>query len=56
MSDEKQTTKQYTQEGQSKHQTDLLDAQYKQIGISAVSGAFEAAKHHAHKDLDEQMK
>jgi len=44
MSDEKSTTKQFSQESQERPQGDLLDAQYKKIGISAVSAAAGAAK------------
>lgn len=45
MSDDKRTTKQFTQESQPRPQVvDMLDAQYKSIGISAVSAAAGAMK------------
>lgn len=50
---QKSGTKQFTQETRPTPQADTLDAQYKRIGISAVSGAF-AAKTHEDKS-SEQM-
>jgi hypothetical protein len=44
MSDDKTTQKQFTQEAQPRAQVDTLDAQYKSIGISAVSAAAGAMK------------
>ena len=44
MSDDKTTIKQFTQESQPRTQVDALDAQYKTIGISAVSAAASALK------------
>lgn len=44
MSDDKNTAKQFSQEAQPRPQTDVLDAQYKTIGISAVSAAAGAMK------------
>lgn len=44
MSDDKSTTKQFSQESQPRAQVDMLDAQYKSIGISAVSAAACAMK------------
>jgi hypothetical protein len=44
MSDDKSTGKQFTQDSQPQRQIDVLDAQYKSIGISAVSAAAGAMK------------
>ena len=44
MSDDKTQQKQFTQEAQPRAQVDALDAQYKSIGISAVSAAAGAMK------------
>jgi hypothetical protein len=44
MSDDKNTNRQFTQESQPRAQVDTLDAQYKSIGISAVSAAASAMK------------
>ncbi len=44
MSDDKSSGKQYTQESHPQRQVDLLDAQYKSIGISAVTAAAGAMK------------
>ena len=44
MSDQKSTDKQFAQESQQRPQGDALDAQYKTIGISAVSAAAGAMK------------
>lgn len=44
MSDDKTTNKQFTQETQQRPQGDALDAQYKTIGISAVTAAATAMK------------
>ena len=44
MSDDKNTSKQFAQETQQPAQGDALDAQYKTIGISAVSAAARAMK------------
>lgn len=44
MSNEKSSPKQYHQEAQPQTQADMLDAQYKSIGIGAVAGALTAAK------------
>ncbi len=43
MSEDKNTNRQFTQESQPRAQ-DTLDAQYKSIGISAVSAAASAMK------------
>jgi hypothetical protein len=44
MSSEKSNPKQFHQEAQPQVQADVLDAQYKSIGIGAVSGAMISAK------------
>ena len=44
MSDDKTQHKQFSQEAQPRAQGDALDAQYKSIGISAVSAAAGAMK------------
>lgn len=44
MSDDKTQQKQFSQEAQPRAQGDALDAQYKSIGISAVSAAAGAMK------------
>ncbi len=56
MSDEKSTDKQFAQEDHARPQVDALDAQYKTIGIPAVSaaaGVMKDAKHH--KKHSDQM-
>ena len=56
MSDEKSSTKQFNQESPSRPQVDLLDAQYKSIGISAVSAAAGAMKGAKVKTPSDQWK
>jgi hypothetical protein len=55
MSDDKSSTNQFAQESQHRPQVDMLDAQYKSIGISAVSAAATAMKCHKIKKPTEQM-
>ncbi len=56
MSEDKNTDKQMTQEAQPRAQGDSLDAQYKSIGISAVSAAMGAMKGPKVKAPSEQWK
>jgi hypothetical protein len=54
MSDEKTKNQQFVQESQPRTQSDVLDAQYKSIGISAVSAAAGAMKGPKVKSPSEQ--
>ena len=56
MSDDKNTDKQFHQDSTTRQQVDTLDAQYKSIGISAVSAAAGAMKGHKTKTPSDQWK
>lgn len=55
MSTEKKDTRQFTQSTAPTGPVDMLDCQYKSIGISAVSAAASAIKGHKAKTPGEQM-